>query len=65
MVTDIGGLGDKSFNDLSWAGLEKAKTDLGAGEAHVNTTRGFEECVVNKANNVKVIVNCNRDLWDA
>jgi len=27
--------------------------------------KGFEECVVNKANNVKVIVNCNRDLWDA
>jgi len=30
MVTDIGGLGDKSFNDLSYAGLQKAKTDLGA-----------------------------------
>jgi basic membrane protein A len=30
MVTDIGGLGDKSFNDLSYAGLQKAETDLGA-----------------------------------
>lgn len=30
MVTDVGGLGDKSFNDAAWAGLEKAKTDLGA-----------------------------------
>jgi basic membrane protein A and related proteins len=30
MSTDVGGLGDKSFNDLSWAGLEKAKADLGA-----------------------------------
>jgi basic membrane protein A and related proteins len=30
MVTDIGGLGDKSFNDLSYAGLQKAKADLGA-----------------------------------
>lgn len=29
MVTDVGGLGDKSFNDLSWAGLEKAKAELG------------------------------------
>ncbi|HEY5541211.1 MAG TPA: BMP family ABC transporter substrate-binding protein [Coriobacteriia bacterium] len=29
MVTDIGGLGDKSFNDLSYAGLQKAKSDLG------------------------------------
>jgi basic membrane protein A len=29
MVTDIGGLGDKSFNDLSYAGLQKANKDLG------------------------------------
>jgi len=29
MVTDIGGLGDKSFNDLSAAGLEKANEELG------------------------------------
>ncbi|HEX9093945.1 MAG TPA: BMP family ABC transporter substrate-binding protein, partial [Coriobacteriia bacterium] len=29
MVTDIGGLGDKSFNDLSWAGLQKAEKELG------------------------------------
>jgi basic membrane protein A and related proteins len=29
MVTDVGGLGDKSFNDLSWAGLQKAQADLG------------------------------------
>lgn len=30
MVTDIGGLGDKSFNDLSYAGLQKAQQGLGA-----------------------------------
>ncbi|MDO8963320.1 MAG: BMP family ABC transporter substrate-binding protein [Coriobacteriia bacterium] len=29
MVTDIGGLGDKSFNDLSYAGLQKAESELG------------------------------------
>ena len=29
MVTDIGGLGDKSFNDLSNAGLERAKEEFG------------------------------------
>jgi basic membrane protein A and related proteins len=29
MVTDIGGLGDKSFNDLSASGLDRAKADLG------------------------------------
>lgn len=26
--------------------------------------KGFEECVNNKRGNVKVIVNCNPDLWD-
>lgn len=29
MVTDVGGINDKSFNQLSWAGLERAKTELG------------------------------------
>jgi basic membrane protein A and related proteins len=29
MITDTGGLGDESFNDSAWAGLEKAKTDFG------------------------------------
>lgn len=28
MITDTGGLGDQSFNDLAWAGLEKAEKDL-------------------------------------
>ncbi len=30
MVTDTGGLGDKSFNDLAFAAIEKAKADYGA-----------------------------------
>lgn len=29
MVTDVGGLGDKSFNDLSYAGLKRAEKELG------------------------------------
>jgi len=29
MVTDVGGLGDKSFNDLSYEGLKRAETELG------------------------------------
>ncbi|MDZ4180405.1 MAG: BMP family ABC transporter substrate-binding protein [Coriobacteriia bacterium] len=29
MVTDVGGLGDKSFNDGSYAGLERAESELG------------------------------------
>ena len=30
MVTDVGGLGDKSFNDSAYAGLLRAKSKLGA-----------------------------------
>ncbi|MEW5867065.1 MAG: BMP family ABC transporter substrate-binding protein [Bacillota bacterium] len=30
MVTDIGGLGDQSFNDAAYRGLQKAKEDFGA-----------------------------------
>ncbi|MGB3367314.1 MAG: BMP family ABC transporter substrate-binding protein [Acidaminobacteraceae bacterium] len=29
MITDTGGLGDQSFNDSAWAGIEQAQTDLG------------------------------------
>jgi basic membrane protein A len=29
MVTDVGGLGDKSFNDLAYAGLQQAEQELG------------------------------------
>lgn len=29
MATDVGGLGDKSFNDGAWAGLKKAEKELG------------------------------------
>lgn len=30
MVTDVGGLGDQSFNDAAYAGLQRAKEELGA-----------------------------------
>lgn len=29
MVTDVGGLGDKSFNDMSYEGLKRAESELG------------------------------------
>jgi basic membrane protein A len=29
MVTDVGGLGDRSFNDLSYAGLQRAQAEFG------------------------------------
>ncbi len=49
MVTDIGGLGDKSFNDLSWAGLEKAKTDLGI-ETKVLSSKSIADYETNLTN---------------
>lgn len=30
MVTDVGGLGDKSFNDSAYAGLQRAQAEIGA-----------------------------------
>lgn len=29
LVTDTGGIGDQSFNDLAWAGLQRAEEELG------------------------------------
>ena len=29
MVTDVGGIGDKGFNDSGWAGVQRAVTELG------------------------------------
>jgi basic membrane protein A len=49
MVTDIGGLGDKSFNDLSWAGLEKAKAELGI-ETKALSSKSMADYASNLAN---------------
>lgn len=35
LVFDIGGRGDKSFNDAAYAGLERAKTELGVTTSYV------------------------------
>lgn len=37
VVFDSGGLGDKSFNDSAWAGVQKAVTDFGVEEKHVES----------------------------
>jgi basic membrane protein A len=46
LVTDIGGLNDRSFNQLANAGLEKAKTDLGV-EGRVLTSKSNSDYVPN------------------
>lgn len=37
VVFDQGGRGDKSFNDSAWRGMERAKTELGADIAYVES----------------------------
>jgi basic membrane protein A len=46
LVTDIGGLNDRSFNQLANAGLEKAKSELGV-EGRVLTSKANSDYVPN------------------
>ncbi len=43
MAYDVGGRGDKSFNDLAAAGLDKAKTTLGVQTKELAATRARRE----------------------
>jgi basic membrane protein A len=56
MVTDVGGLGDRSFNDSAYAGLMRAKTDL-----HVNTTVLQSHSAADYAVNMTVLANKEYD----
>jgi len=42
LVTDIGGLNDKSFNHLAFLGLEKAKVDFGIKDDVIESHNGSE-----------------------
>ena len=46
MVTDIGGLNDRSFNALAYKGLKQAKSDLGA-DIRVVTSKSNQDYVPN------------------
>lgn len=39
MITDIGGLGDKSFNDLGWEGLQRIGKELGITPKILQSTK--------------------------
>jgi basic membrane protein A and related proteins len=56
MVTDIGGLGDKSFNDLSYAGLQRAESELGV-EVQVVESREATDY----ENNITQLINSGFD----
>jgi basic membrane protein A len=42
LVFDIGGRGDKSFNDAAYAGLERARQELGASFVTLETSEGAD-----------------------
>jgi basic membrane protein A len=42
LVFDVGGLGDKSFNDLAYAGLLRARDQLGVSFEYFEPTQGSE-----------------------
>jgi basic membrane protein A and related proteins len=47
MATDVGGLGDKSFNDGSWEGLKKAEREFENVEARVVESKQMTDYVPN------------------
>lgn len=56
MVTDVGGLGDRSFNDSAYTGLLRAKRDL-----HVETTVLQSRSAADYAINMGVLANKEYD----
>jgi basic membrane protein A len=56
MVTDVGGLGDRSFNDSAYAGLVRAKTEL-----HVDTTVLQSRSAADYQINLTVLANKEYD----
>lgn len=42
MVTDTGGIEDKSFNQGTWEGIQQACSDLGVGGTYIQTTNESE-----------------------
>ena len=42
MVTDTGGINDKSFNQGTWEGIQQACSELGVGGTYIQTTNESE-----------------------
>lgn len=68
MVTNSGGLEDRSFNQSTWQGLEKAKSELNI-ETRVLVSSGPSDLVPNVQTMVQeqcdLIVTVGWELWDA
>lgn len=58
MITDVGGLGDKSFNDSAWEGLQKAGKELSVEPVILQSTKqeDYEANIGNMAQSVDVSI---------
>lgn len=58
MITDVGGLGDKSFNDSAWEGLQKAGKELGVEPVILQSTKqeDYETNIGNMAQSVDLSI---------
>lgn len=58
MITDVGGLGDKSFNDSAWAGMQKIGQELGVEPKVLQSAKqeDYESNLGNMAQSVDVSV---------
>ncbi len=57
MVTDVGGINDKSFNQTSWEGLTRAKEELGVEITYVESKSDADY-----ATNIESLVDADCDL---
>jgi len=58
LAYDIGGRGDKSFNDSAAAGLDKAVNDLGVASTELEPSAGGE----NREENLRLLAEAGNDL---
>lgn len=58
MITDVGGLGDKSFNDSAWEGLQKAGKEFGVEPVILQSTKqeDYEANIGNMAQSVDLSI---------
>ncbi|MGE5633192.1 MAG: BMP family lipoprotein [Caulobacteraceae bacterium] len=58
MITDVGGLGDKSFNDSAWEGIQKAGKELGVEPVILQSTKqeDYEANIGNMAQSVDLSI---------
>lgn len=58
MITDVGGLGDKSFNDSAWEGIQRAGKELGVEPVILQSTKqeDYEANIGNMAQSVDLSI---------